>query len=115
MPDASTLGEHITNLLSRLVWGFDQLLPLQIKALLALIKREPITNIYHTDGGNSHIIQLDGTIMHRVHLIFHQILTLTADQLTQFLFVSDVYGSIVAINLNEMFTTVTRKRRSFSI
>ena len=37
--DAPSLADHITNL-SRLVWGVDELWPMQMKAMLALYKHE---------------------------------------------------------------------------
>jgi superfamily II DNA helicase RecQ len=84
---------------------------MQMKALVTLIERERIVDVDRTGGGKTHVIRLTGTLLHGVHLIFHPILALTADQLTHFQSGSDDYGSIVAINLDEMFTTAAWKKK----
>ena len=110
LPEPSSLEEHITNL-SHLVWGVDDLWPMQLKTLRALYEHERAAVFDRTGGGKSHNIRLLGTLFGGVHLVFHPILALTADQLTQFQSGSDKYGSIIAINLDEIGTTAGVKRK----
>ena len=110
LPKPSSLEEHLTNL-SRLVWGVDELRPMQLKTLRSLYEHERAVVFDRTGGGKSHNVRLLGTLFGGVHLVFHPILALTADQLTQFQSGSDKYGSIIAINLDEMATSAGVKRK----
>ena len=54
LPDASSLADHIPNL-SQLVWGVNELRPMQMKAMLALYEHEQ-TNIFDCTGGVNPIL-----------------------------------------------------------
>ena len=110
LPETATLEEHFL-LLSRLVWSVDELRPMQLRTVKAIYEHEQVVVIDVTGGGKSHNIRLTGTFLGGVHLIFHPILALTADQLTQFQSGSNEYGAIVAINLDEIATTNAVKRK----
>ena len=55
LPEPSSLEEHITNL-SHLVWGVDDLRPMQLKTLRALYKHKQAAVFGHTGGDKSHNI-----------------------------------------------------------
>ena len=82
-----------------------------MKAMVALYEHEQAAVFDRTGGGKSHNIRLLGTLFGGVHLIFHPILSLTADQITAFQSGSDDYGSIIAINLDEIATTASTKKK----
>ena len=84
---------------------------MQLRTVKAIYEHEQIAVIDVTGGGKLHNFRLTGTFLGGVHLIFHPILALTADQLTQFQSGSDEYGAIVAINLDEIATTIAVKRK----
>ena len=110
LPETATLEEDFL-LLSRLVWGVEELRPMQLRTVKAIYEHEKLVVIDVTGGGKSHNIRLLGSFLGGVHVIFHPILALTADQLTQFQSGSDEYGAIVAINLDEVATTNAVKRK----
>ena len=80
-------------------------------AMLALYQHKKAAVFDRTGGGKSHIVRLLGTLLGGIHLIFHPILSLTADQLTAFQSGCDDFGSIIAINLDEIATTSSTKKR----
>jgi len=73
-------------------------------AMLALYQHEQAAVFDRTGGGKSHIVRLLGTLLGGIHLIFHPILSLTADQLTAFQSGCDDFGAIIAMNLDEIAT-----------
>ena len=73
--------------------------------ILALYQHEQVAVFDCMRGGKSHIVRLLGTLLGGIHLIFHPILSLAADQLTAFQSGCDDFGSIIATNLDEIATT----------
>ena len=78
---------------------------MQMMEILALYNHEQAAVFDRTGRGKSHIIWLLGTLLVGVHLIFHPIISLTADQLTAFQSGCDDFGSIIPINLDEIAMT----------
>lgn len=62
-------------------------------------------------GRKSHTICMLGTLLKGVHVIFHPILALTADQMIKFSSCCNDYGSIESHNLDEVATTRTTQQR----
>ena len=52
-----------------------------------------------------------GTFLKGVHVIFHPVLSMTADQITKFTEGSDEFGAIIVINLDEVADTALVRDR----
>ena len=75
---------------------------MQLTALLKLLTPSKQLLVIQQPGtGKSHIYRMVGTILHDIHIVFHPLLVLTADQIIKFKTGSNIYGAIEVHNLNE--------------
>jgi len=111
---ASTRDHYLT-LQSTLVWNVPNLRPMQLRCLNTILLKKRIILIDKTSGGKSHSLRMLGTLLKGIHLIFHPVLAMTADQMIKFECGSDKYGLIEAYNLDEIANSKSVQHRLIAI
>lgn len=74
-----------------------------IKLMLDPSSPNAVLAVYRTGHGKSHAIRMFGVLDRGVCLVFIPLLTLSADVMAKFQFASQLYGSVRAYHLDEMY------------
>ena len=108
MPTCSSLEEYIA-LASRLVWGVNQLRPMQMARLLRLFdpskSKRKLLVVQQTVVGKAHAIRIIGTMLMGIHLIMHLLLVFVASQVKHSMEGNIDYGVVEVHNLNKQVAT----------
>jgi hypothetical protein len=91
---------------SAAVWDTEELRPMQQKIIRLMFdpdKPNAMLAVYRTGEGKSHVIRMVGVLDRGVCLIFIPLLTLSADVMTKFQSACQLYGSVRAYHLNEIY------------
>ena len=108
IPVATSLLGDIRNC-ATFTWD-STLYPIQEECLITIFDPKMKTNghvgIYlRTGEGKTLVMQVSGTMLKGVHLIFHPLLALTGDVVVRFMSGNEDFGAIVVVNLDLVATT----------